>query len=94
LLDNDTWDRIYEYLEKYGEDLGNCNVPYRYKFKTSEYGIIKLGMWLAFQRNQYKNKSLAKYQDRYRKLTSLAKKRQIIVSRTKNFFFNDCIFYR
>ena len=53
---SDVWLKNYEALEKYYEEHGNIDVPYKYETEDG----IKLGIWLYNQRQSYKNKSTHK----------------------------------
>jgi len=52
-LDEKAWSDMFNHLIKYGaEHSGDCNVPSNHILPASN---IRLGMWLTYQRNQYKS---------------------------------------
>ena len=54
----DFWLKNYYYAKKYYEEHGNLFIPLRYQFIDEEGNVVKLGFWLANQKQYYKKNKL------------------------------------
>ena len=77
-VDEERWEEKYYLAKKYYEEHGDLNIPRDYKTDEG----IKLGIWIFYQRQVYKNNKLSK--ERKEKLESIRMKWSAIDNRGKS----------
>jgi len=81
--DSNKWNSIFNQLLEYGEKHnGDCNVPRSYALTLPDSTEIKLGVWLATQRQQFKLGTLRR--DRLCRLQELVDQNKLILNSTES----------